>query len=111
MYSNWADLKHSTPYSFSIVTCFAVLVVVYYHFYFIRMGIHSHSTECLRGEIIPTTLASKSRIEPPRVATKSPDKEAAGFTPSSSSKLVEASASASDLGIRLLLSKAAYRRI
>lgn len=72
------------------------------------MDIQSHSTERLRGEIIPTTWVSRSRIEPPRVATKSPDKEVAGFTPSSRSKLVDTRASASDLEIRLLLSRAAY---
>ena len=74
------------------------------------MGIQSHSTERLREEIIPTTLASRSRIEPPRVATKSPDEEETGFIPRSSSKLVDASASASDLEIRPLLSRAAYKR-
>ena len=88
-----------------------MLVVVYYRFYFFRLGIHSHSTERLREEIIPTTLASRSRIEPPTVATKSPDIEVAGFTPSSSSKFVDASASASVLEIRPLPSRAAYRRI
>lgn len=111
MYSNWANLKHSTPYTFLIVTCFPVLVVVYYHIYFYRLGIQSHSTERLREEIMPTTLASRSRTEPPRVATKSPDKATAGFTPSSSSKLVDASASASDLEMRPLLSSAAYKEI
>lgn len=110
MYNNWERLKHSASHPFLIVTHLAVLVVVYYRFHFCGMGIQNHSTERLREEIIPTTLASRSRIEPPRVATKSPDREAAGCTPRSSSKLVDASASASDLEIRPLLSRAACKR-
>jgi len=84
-------------YFFPFLICIGVLAVAYSAFSLDRADIQSHSTVPLRGEMTPTTLASKSRIEPPCVATRSPDKEVEGFTPRSLSRLADASASASDL--------------
>lgn len=108
MCNNWQGLKRSTPYCFSVIICYRTSRVSHFCWWWYS-GIQSHSTERLREDITPTTRASTSRIEPPTVATKSPDKEAAGLTPSSSSKLVDTSASASALEIRPLLSRAAYK--
>ena len=66
------------------------------------------STTPFRGAIIPMTLLSKSSKSPLSVATRS-DHSGSISSPRSLSRLVEASARASVLDIRLGASRAAYR--